>query len=399
MRDMMNTPALPWLCALTLLVCACGAGDEPAEPAADDVADVAEDMLATPDAIDVAEDQDTGPAILGWSPTTIQVGQTACCLSLSQGRIVWAEDGDIFMVEGNMGAVELLVDHPAVQKDPVLSGDRVVWADDRGGDFDLYALDLATGIEEALVMAPGDQHTPSLHADRLVWVDIPSATSALAACDIWSMDLGGDDGPVQVTDDAFEQSFPHVHGDRVVWTDFRNDPDGQYMDPQGTAENNGDILGYDFATGEPFVVTEDLGKQLRPAIEGDTVVWLDWRDAVHNPIGVEPEPKYHNFKVYVRNLPDGEEIYLAAGGWQQPELWQRPGIHQGHVAWITDGALREGAETGVQISDAATGASVLVHELSGVLVGLDFRDGALGWIGGGELGVMPFEAGALGLED
>jgi hypothetical protein len=176
-----------------------------------------------------------------------------------------------------------------------------------------------------------------------------------------------------------------VSGHRVVWTDFRNDPDGQYMDVQDTQENNGDIMGFDLSTGELFIVTDNLGKQLRPAIEGESVVWLDWRDDEgDNPIGVQPEPKYHNFKIYHRSLPEGEEIYLESGGWLQPELWRRPGIHDGHVAWISDAQSDEGTQ--LLVAPLAGGLPQVVHHTSGVLTGLDFRDGAIGWIGDGTVG-------------
>ena len=363
--------------ACTLSFACADSGEEASSPdatgdtALDSATDVALDLMAEVPEPDVP---DAPPEVL-----TVEVGAAACCLSQSAGRIAWAEDGDIFFFDLATDSKVLLHPSKGIQKDPVLVGDRLVWSDDSGGDFDIHIMDLNKLESEVLAGGPGDQTSPTFDGTRVVWLDRPSGMLA-PDTEVWALTVDGDTEPMQLTDDSAEQSFPHVSGDRVVWTDFRNDPDGQYMDPQGTAENNGDIMGYDFAAGAPFVVTENPGKQLRPAIEGDSVVWLDWReDDEGDPIGVQPEPKYHNFKVYVRTLPEGEEIFLTTGGWLQPDLWRRPGIHGGHVAWIADNIGGEGTQ--LLVAPIATGLPQVVHESVGVLTGLDFRQGAIAWMG------------------
>jgi beta propeller repeat protein len=350
---------------------AASAPDASGDTAADAAADVPVDLapeVAPPDVPDAPLEV-----------LNVPVGATACCLSQAAGRLAWAEDGDIFFYDLATASKALLHPSEGTQTDPVLVGDRLVWADDRGGDFDIYIMDLTDLVSELLVGGPGDQTAPSFDGVRVVWLDRPVGAQA-SETEVWALTVDGDSPHMQLTDDSAEQSFPHVNGDRVVWTDFRNDPDGMYMDPQGTAENNGDIMGYDFAAGAPFIVTENPGKQLRPAIEGDSVVWLDWReDDEGDPIGVQPEPKYHNFKVYVRTLPEGEEVFLTSGGWLQPDLWRRPGIHDGHVAWIADNIGAQGTQ--LLVAPIATGLPQVVHESVGVLTGLDFGQGAIAWMG------------------
>jgi beta propeller repeat protein len=359
-----------------------------------DAVEVASDdsVSATEDTEDIADDESTidvetdEPVVTeGWGIVELEVGESGCCLSLSQDHIVWAEDDDIRLYDRATGIISVVVEHPAIQKDPVLSDSHLIWADQRDGDFDLYIMDLDTMEISPLVTEVGDQIAASMDGDRLVWVDTPAGDIDSYLAEIWSLDLASADPALRLTDDLSEQSHPHVHGHKVVWADFRNDPDGQYMDPQGTSENNGDIMGYDLGTNLAFVVTEDPAKQLRPAIEGDHVVWLDWRDK-QDPIGIEPEPKYHHFQVYVKMLPEGEEVFLESGGWQHPELWRRPGIHDGMVAWIAE---LDG--THVYVAPISTGVPVKVHSEVGVLQALDLSNGAIGWIGDGALGVAPLE--------
>lgn len=372
-----------WLLASTLLWSACAADD-------------GEDVAVTPDAtVDGVAPSDTGPPdvevvdtlvledVTPGEPISVEVGTTACCLSQSGHRVAWAEGGDVFLYNLETGGKSLLQPTVGVQRDPVLRGDQLVWADDRDGDFDIHIMDLKTGLSELVAGGEGDQVSPSFDGTTVVWIDRTS-DALPGSSEIWARNINQDSEGTRLTEDNVEQSFPHVNGSRVVWTDFRNDPDGQYMDPQSTGENNGDIMGFDLSSGEPFVVTEDPGKQLRPAVDGDTVVWLDWRSDGEEPVGIQPEPKYHHFKVYVRHLPEGEEIYLESGGWLQPELWRRPGIHAGHVAWISDSSESNGTQ--LLVAPIDTGLITVVHESDRVLTGLDFRAGAIAWIGGGSLG-------------
>ena len=56
---------------------------------------------------------------------------------------------------------------------PAVDGTRVVWADHRSGNWDLYTADLSqpNPVGVPLVVAPGDQTNPQLSGDRVVWQD------------------------------------------------------------------------------------------------------------------------------------------------------------------------------------------------------------------------------------
>jgi beta propeller repeat protein len=323
-------------------------------------------------------------------PISLDIGQNACCLSVSGDRAVWSEDGDIWMHTFSTGVTEVLEAHTAEQTDPVLSGDLLVWADDRNGDRDLWMTNLSNGKSGVLYDTIGDQDEPWLDGTTLVFLSRHKPPHTDKEADVWTLDVNDPTSARALTDDETEQSYPHVRGDRVVWTDFRNDPQGVYTDQVDPLENNGDIFGYDLGLDEEFIVTNDPSKQLRPAIDGENVVWLDWR-------GINPEPKYSEFMVYTRTVSAdmvtlGEERLVAWSGWDVPDLWQRPSVLNGVTAWI--GAPEQQAfDTAVfaaQLSDE-TSAPMFVAGSAGILEAVSLTVDGVVWLGAGQLGAQALE--------
>ena len=316
---------------------------------------------------------------------SFEIGQDACCLSVSGDRAVWAEGGDLWVHTLSTGISEVLIDHEATQTDPALYGDILVWADDREGDLDIWMMDLSVGTPMVLFGAPGDQDAPSIDGTRVVFVHRAVAPHTDLQADIWMMDLEDTSTATALTSDLFEQAYPHIQGDRVIWTDFRNDPDGTYNDFADPFENNGDIIGYDLTLDEEFIVTNDPSKQLRPTIEGEDVVWLDWR-------GINPEPKYSEFQVYTRAIsPEmtlGPERLIAWSSWETPALWQRPSVLSGKVAWIgipETGEFKTGVFSANLADDTITPS--LVTGSAGTLEAVSLSPQGILWLGAGTLGI------------
>ena len=57
---------------------------------------------------------------------------------------------------------------------PAISGDLVVWQDDRDGDWNIYLENLTTHQETQITSDPSDQQYPAISGNRIIWSDSPS---------------------------------------------------------------------------------------------------------------------------------------------------------------------------------------------------------------------------------
>jgi beta propeller repeat protein len=98
---------------------------------------------------------------------------------------------------------------------PDISGNLVVWADDRNGNWDIYSYDLDSSITTQLTFDPADQLYPRISGRRIVWEDGRGAVTQ-----IWSEDL--DEGLEEpVSPSSNPQFLSAIDGNRIVWTESR----------------------------------------------------------------------------------------------------------------------------------------------------------------------------------
>lgn len=355
--------------------------------AVEDTSSEAEVDTAPHDADEVDDADDTVEPV---DPNRFEVGPRACCIATDGERVVWSEDGDLWELDFATKRKAPLVTGPGVQMNPALFGSTLVWSDSRGGDFDLWTMELGdlegTGRTEPRLLrgGPGDQDQAALDGTRLVWVGRDDAPHTAREAEIWTMDLavaGSASNERRLTTDAFEQTQPDVSGDKIVWADFAHSPDAIYVDVADPLRNNADIYGWDLASDTGFIVTDNPSKQLRPAIDGDAVTWLDWRD-------INPEPKYSEFQVYAKRLgPEAVERRLAWSSWSRPELWRRPAIDGDLVVFVAEpSAPGTGFLTGLIAARIDGGAPWLVAGSTHVIDSVVVRDRTAVWVGGGQLG-------------
>ena len=118
---------------------------------------------------------------------------------------------------------------------------------------------------------------------------------------------------------------PRLQGHRLVWMDTRNDPEHGLLDPR-----NVDIYARDLATGEGFAACTDPALQEDPDVEGDLVVWTDYR---HN---ADPTARADATQsdIYLADLGASREVRLT----QLPGFARDPRIDRGRVffTWQPD---------------------------------------------------------------
>jgi len=180
---------------------------------------------------------------------------------------------------------------------PAISGDRMVWVDFRNMDWpcnpaldpscqfvlnsDIYLYDTATDTERQITSDSRLQQYPAISGDKIVWEDDRNGN-----WDIYLYDLATDTER-QITSDPYDQRDPAVSGDKIVWEDSRNrvpssdEPGSCATDPESCPRTaNWDIYLYDLATDTEQRITGHRWKQQDPAISCDTVVWQDYRNGV-----------------------------------------------------------------------------------------------------------------------
>lgn len=80
-----------------------------------------------------------------------------------------AGHGQIYLYDLAAGTARALTSAASDKMTPRISGDRVVWTDDRNGDDDVYTYDLATGAEDLLAGGAGSQSTGDISGNRVVY--------------------------------------------------------------------------------------------------------------------------------------------------------------------------------------------------------------------------------------
>lgn len=188
------------------------------------------------------------------------------------------------------------------QRTPSVSGDTIVWADERNGDEDIWLYDLRTGVTRPVSSAAGKQALPSIDGTAIVAEDYRGGNSNL-----YLYGLDGTERGIQLGSlvDRYE---PDVSGSRIAWNDARSGNDDIYVydlvsqvetavvtdgyaqvepaisdnwvvwtDKRKSAGANGDIYGFKFSTGTSQPICTDDAEQSNPDVDATMVVWQDYR--------------------------------------------------------------------------------------------------------------------------
>jgi beta propeller repeat protein len=125
--------------------------------------------------------------------------------------------------------------------EPDISGNYIVYCDDRNDNYDIYLYNIATGVEQRITTDSALQCNPAISGTLIVWQDHRNGNA-----DIYAYDLTTGI-ETQITTDPTYQTAPDISGTRVIWKDFRN--------------GNADIFMADLATGGITVTVPNGGEQ------------------------------------------------------------------------------------------------------------------------------------------
>lgn len=227
---------------------------------------------------------------------------------------------------------EQLTSDPASQENPDISGDLIVYQDNRNGNWDIYLMKYGYP-ENRITTNTGNQTSPRISGNKIVYQDDRNGN-----WDIYLYDLTTKT-ETQITTSAASQEFPAIDGTKIVWQDNRN--------------GNWDIYLYDLVANTETRVTTS-GANTSPAISGNRIAYI--KDG----------------NVYYVDLVGGSETKI----WQyscDPDLGcqkgsrnpQLPAISGSHIVWDVLNSYRWsppndfmwGNDRDVYMKDVATGAT------------------------------------------
>jgi beta propeller repeat protein len=140
---------------------------------------------------------------------------------------------------------------------------RIVYYDDKDGDWGVFVYNVDTGQEEKVAsaaFAAADLQETAIWGPYAAWSR--NAVATPDNMDIWASDLRTGDVP-QITSNINTQRYPSIHGNRIAWQDDRN--------------GNQDIFVWDRSELGSSQVVIAAGDQLYPANFGNRVAWQDER--------------------------------------------------------------------------------------------------------------------------
>ncbi|HKJ67261.1 MAG TPA: hypothetical protein VKA68_04840, partial [bacterium] len=245
-----------------------------------------------------------GATLSGETGSSVTVGSTLSpatywlSLVVTEDGIVSSESVEFEVVAaspGIAGTETRITPSTASQNLPGISGEKIVWQDDRDASQEIYMYDLSTDTETRITTNSAEQYRPAVSGDIIVWSDWQNDNADIFQYDISTSTISS------ITTAFGLQEVPDIDGNRVVWREGRND--------------NWDIYTYDLSTDTESAVTTHSVDQYQPAVSGDRVMWSDDRNG--------------NYDIFMYNLATDTEVRLTTESAEQ----SNPAISGNHIVW------------------------------------------------------------------
>jgi beta propeller repeat protein len=183
---------------------------------------------------------------------------------ISGNTVVWSDERGI--VGYNLATHEEFVIGSGMRY--AIGGDTVAWVKSVGNTWSIVGYDLATHTEFPVCDVTMWSGVNGISSNTIVWRDARNIGGNFLGgnYDIYGYDTASHE-EFPICTNTFMQSDAAVSGNTVVWTDSRN--------------GNSDVFGFNLLTREEFPICVDPAGQYSPAIDGDIVVWMDYRGGIY----------------------------------------------------------------------------------------------------------------------
>ncbi|MFN3202442.1 MAG: hypothetical protein ACE366_28850 [Bradymonadia bacterium] len=238
------------------------------------------------------------------------------------------------------------------QERPHTDGRYVVWQDRQAdGNYDIWIKPIEGGEATAITSTAGQNETRPVVSWPWVVYQSQSVADQNNPTQLFAHNIQQQE-TFQVDPTDWNQADPRIDGDRIVWQDFRD-------------AGFGEIYFANLRTRAVRRITDDPGGQYHPVIDGKWIVWADNRDG--------------DFDLYGFNLKRGVEVALTDTAINET----RPHINDGWVTFEADTASVEytdlrmmnlGNLATIQLTNTPSEKEKPVHA-DGELVWVDHRSG------------------------
>ncbi|AKB52508.1 Chitin binding protein [Methanosarcina barkeri str. Wiesmoor] len=224
-------------------------------------------------------------------------------------KIVWQDNRngnwDIYIFDLST-KTEIHTTNKTDQINPAIYENLVVWEDERNGGHDIYVEDLSTKIQTRISKS-GEAHNPAIYGNRIVWQEESNGNSNIYMYDISTKK------ETQITTSGTAYK-PDIHGDKIAWSDV------EY------------IIVYDLSNKkETKIPTREFSGYYSPTIYGNWVVWIDANDeygCVYGVYVMDLSTKKRNELMTFADYMSNPKIYgdnivysLAVTGGRYPDVY------------------------------------------------------------------------------
>lgn len=266
---------------------------------------------------------------------------TGCYDSSVTSPALDLENSEVTALQSISAGTEIRItnDLNASQIHPAIDGNRIVWQDNRNGNFDIFLFDLSNKNETQITTDPNNQVDPAIDGKRIVWSDDRDVVSK----NIYMFDLS-DMSETQITDTEapFDEVTPEISGERIMWISWRNEISvynlnsgdltqvGFYNAPKGGYDISGDrvvISEYNAATRDirlyeigadsyNWITSDQTVYHINPSIDGNRIVWQDDR--------------HGNWNIFLYDLSTNTETQITSNSSDQTH----PVISGNYIVWV-----------------------------------------------------------------
>lgn len=178
---------------------------------------------------------------------------------LSGNRIVWVDNRsgnrDVYWKEFHGYDQNRISFNHSAQHSPSIDGDIVAWVHEHEGNSDVLGYDISTGMGLNFSKGPGNQTDPKVNGSNIAWID-----DRWGQDDIYYLDLNNGT-EVRLTYNGSVNRNISISDRYIVWEDLQG--------------NSSDIHAYDIQLEKKFTLCNSTGNQSDPKIWENFIIWID----------------------------------------------------------------------------------------------------------------------------